>query len=371
MSEAIAGAQPLSRRRHRVRAAGPVTYLTVAEVSVWVLAVLRWLLFAGLSGALGGLAGRGLSRQYKGSPPGPLPSPWALRSALVGLVAAVGLALVTAGGGSLAAGLAHPLAHRLSSSTAGVIAITEVAAFAAAAALLRVRLAGLSVLPLLAVVAAEGVRAHPEGIVPVGGALLTCAHLLPAALWAGMLLYVLRAAIAWRSDPSAMRGLVRLYGNAAAWLFALVVATGVVSALVLVPLGSLLTTSYGIVVIVKAAIVVVVAALAVAGRLWLRRLPPAGAGPALVTKLECGLLAVALAVTGLLTALTPPATPASPATARAAPASTATARAAPASPATARTAPGQSGPRRVPPAPRRRAARPRPGSPGEARPATA
>lgn len=351
------------------------------HVSVWVLAVLRWLLFAGLSGALGGLAGRGLSRQYKGAAPAPLPSPWALRSSLVGLAAAVGLAVVAAGGGSLTAGLTHPLLHRLSSSTAGVIAVVEVAAFAVAAGLLRLRLAGLSVLPLLAVVAAEGVRAHPEGIVPVGGALLTYCHLLPAALWSGMLLYVLRAAIAWRSDPTAMRGLVRLYGNAAAWLFTLVVATGVISALVLVPLASLLTTAYGIVVIVKAAIVAVVAALAVAGRLWLRHVPAAGAGPALVTKLECGMLAAALAVTGLLTALTPPATPASPTVARAGPARATPVsptvaragpgRATPVSPVAARTVPGQSGSRRVPPAPRRRAARPQPGSPGEARPATA
>src|ERR1039458_2878095 len=207
--------------------------VALASPGAWVVALLRWLLFAGLSGALGGLAGRGLSRQYKGAAAGPLPAPWALRSSLLGLIAAAGLAVAAAGDGSLAAGLAHPLAHRLSSSTSGVIAIIEVAGFAAAAALLRLRRAGLSVVPLLAVVGAEGVRAHPEGIIPVGGAMLTYAHLLPAALWAGMLLYVLSAAIAWRSDPSAVRGLVRLYGNAAAWLFALVVATGVVSALVL------------------------------------------------------------------------------------------------------------------------------------------
>jgi copper transport protein len=296
----------------------------------WVVALLRWLLFAGLSGALGGLAGRGLSRQYKGVAAGPLPPPWALRSSLLGLVAAAGLAVAAAGDGSVAAGLAHPLAHRLSSSTSGVIAIIEVAGFAATAALLRLRLSSLSVVPLLAVVGAEGVRAHPEGIVPVGGALLTYAHLLPAALWAGMLLYVLRAAIDWRSDPSAVRGLVRLYGNAAAWLFALVVATGAVSALVLVPLGSLLTTAYGIVVILKAAVVAIVAVLAAAGRVWLRRLPAAGAGPALVTKLECGMLAVALAVTGLLTVLTPPAAPHHPGAARAPAVSPAAAKAAPA-----------------------------------------
>jgi copper transport protein len=294
--------------------------VALASPGPWAVALLRWLLFAGLSGALGGLAGRGLSRQYKGPAAGPLPPPWALRSSLLGLIAAAGLAVAAAGDGSLAAGLAHPLGHRLSSSTSGVIAIIEVAAFAAAAAALRLRLAGLSVVPLLAIVGAEGVRAHPEGIIPVGGALLTYAHLLPAALWAGMLLYVLRAAIGWRSDPAAVRGLVRLYGNAAAWLFALVVATGVVSALVLVPLGSLLTTAYGIVVLIKAAVVAVVAVLAVAGRMWLRRLPAAGAGPALVTKLECAMLAVALAVTGLLTVLTPPAAPGHPGAARVTPA---------------------------------------------------
>ena len=314
--------------------------LALASPGAWVVALLRWLLFAGLSGALGGLAGRGLSRQYKGAAAGPLPAPWALRSSLLGLIAAAGLAVAAAGDGSLAAGLAHPLAHRLSSSTSGVIAIIEVAGFAAAAALLRLRLAGLSVVPLLAVVGAEGVRAHPEGIIPVGGAMLTYAHLLPAALWSGMLLYVLRAAIGWRSDPSAVRGLIRLYGNAAAWLFALVVATGVVSALVLVPLGSLLTTAYGIVVIIKAAVVAVVAVLAVAGRVWLRHQPAAGAGPALVTKLECGMLAVALAITGLLTVLTPPAARYNPGAARAPAVGPAAAKAALAMPAAAGKAAG-------------------------------
>ncbi len=303
---------------HGLAAPGAASPAVLSSPAVWVLATLRWLLFAGLSGALGGLAGRGLSRQYKGDFPGPLPTPWALRWSLLGLAAAAGLVVVAAGGGSLATGLAHPSVPRLTSASPGVIAMVEFGAFAAAAALLRWRLPGLSVVPLLAVVAAEGVRAHPEGIILVGGALLTYAHLLPSALWAGMLGYVLRTAIAWRSDPAAMRGLVRLYGTAAAWLFALVVSTGVVSALVLVPLGSLLTTAYGIVLVVKAVLVAVAAALAVAGRVWLRHQPAAGAGPARATKLEFGVLAAALAVTGLLTALTPPATPVTPAAARSA-----------------------------------------------------
>src|SRR5207244_4001223 len=119
---------------------------------------------------------------------------------------------------------------------------------------------------LLAVVVAEGFRAHPGTIAGAGGVLLTWAHLLPAALWAGMLFYTVRAAVAWRADPAAVRCLVGLYAKAAAWLFALVVGTGVISALVLVPAGDLFTTGYGRVLVVKAALVAAAAALAVAGR---------------------------------------------------------------------------------------------------------
>jgi copper transport protein len=273
---------------------------------VWETAVARWLLFAGLSVALGGLAGRGLARQYKGNFPAPLPAPWALRGSLLGAAASAWLALI-------AAGLVH--LGRLGSTTAGLIAVIEFAAFLLAAGLLRLRQPRGAIMPLLGVVAAEGIRAHPESIIPVAGALITYCHLLPAAIWAGMLVYVLRVAIAWRYHPDDMRGLVRLYAVAAGWLFAILVITGVISALVLVPLRSLLTTTYGRVLIVKAVLVAVTICLAVAGQVWLRRRPAAGAGPALATKIECATIAAILAVTGLLTALTPPAKPVRPAAA--------------------------------------------------------
>jgi copper transport protein len=309
----------------------PVTTLLSDGVSarlsmpvVWETAVARWLLFAGLSVALGGLAGRGLARHYKGKFPVPLPTPWALRASLLGAAASAWLVLIALGGADFVAGLAH--VSRLLSTTAGAIAAVELVLFAFAATALRLRQPGLSVLPLLGVVAAEGVRAHPESIIPVVGALITYCHLLPAALWAGMLFYTLRTAMTWRYHPADMRGLMRLYANAAAWLFAFLVITGVISALVLVPLGSLLTTTYGRVLIVKAALVAFAAGLAVAGRIWLRHQPAPGAGPTRATKVECGLIAVVLAVTGLLTALTPPATPIRPAVAiRQAPASGASA----------------------------------------------
>jgi copper transport protein len=146
--------------------------------------------------------------------------------------------------------------------------------------------------------------------VPVGGALLTICHVLPALMWAGMLLYTLRAAVAWRRDPAAVRGLIRLYANAAFWLFAVVVITGVVTVLVLVPLHDLFSTAYGIVVIVKAALVSTVAGLAIGGRVWLGHDPAAGRGPARATFRECGVLAGVLAITAVLTVLTPPAAPA-------------------------------------------------------------
>jgi copper transport protein len=272
----------------------------LADPVVWETAVARWLLFAGLSVALGGLAGRGLARQYKGKFPVPLPAPWALRASLLGAAASAWLALI-------AASVVH-LPH-LFSTTAGAIAGIEFVLFLIAAVLMRLRQPNLGVLALLGVVAAEGVRAHPQSILPVAGAAITYCHLLPAAIWAGMLFYTLRTAMAWRYHPADMRNLLRLYAAAAAWLFAIVVITGIISALVLVPLGSLLTTTYGRVLIVKAVLVAVAAGLAVAGRVFLRRRPEPGAGPSRATKVECGMIAAVLAVTGLLTALTPPAAP--------------------------------------------------------------
>ena len=262
----------------------------MAAVAVACLvAVLRWLMLAGLAGALGGLAGT------------------------------AGLAVVIFGARALLALPAHPAVAALLATGQGGLVGVECAAFALAAGALRLRQPGLSVPPLLAVVLAEAIRAHPEDVVPVGGALLSVVHVLPAVMWAGMLLYTLRAAIAWREDPVAVRGLVRLYANAAVWLFAVVVLTGVVSALVLVPLGSLLSSGYGIMVIVKAVLVAAVAGAAIAGRAWLGRVPdPARpVAPARATRLECYGLAAVLAATAVLTVLTPPATPARGATARA------------------------------------------------------
>jgi len=302
------------------RAAYPAA-APLARPALWLTGAERWLLLVGLCIALGGLAGRGLARQYLAKPDTsaaalPLPPPWALRGSLIGLAASTALLVTALAGPGMAASLARPPVAGLGSRATGVIAAAELACFALAAVLLRLRQPGWSVLPLLGVVLAEGIRAHPEGMIPVAGALLTYCHLLPAVLWAGLLVYTARAAIAWRASPQSARGLLRLYGTAAAWLFAVVVVTGVISALLLVPVGSLLTTTYGRFLIAKAALVAVVTALALASRAGLRHSAEPGTGLPLATRLELGALAAVLAATGLLTVLTPPAKPVFPAATR-------------------------------------------------------
>jgi len=284
-------------------AAGP----SFATPALWLTGLERGVMLAGLAMSLGGLAGRALSRQYKGERPGPLPTPWALRGSLLGLAASLALLITAIIGPGVAARLAQPPPEGLHNGGTAEIAAIEAVLFALAAIMARIRRGGLATLFLTGVVLAEGIRSHPEGVVPAAGAFVTYCHLYPAVLWAGMLLYAVRAGIAWRGSPAAAQGIIRLYATAAAWLFAVVVITGVVSALVLVPLHALFTTGYGRFLIAKAVIVCIAASLALAGRQWLRRTAAAGAGPALVTRLEIGALAAVLAITGILTVLTPPA----------------------------------------------------------------
>jgi copper transport protein len=56
-------------------ALGSVAAAAPSTPGQWPLAVARWLLFAGLAAALGGLAGRALAGLYRDAPPVPLPGP--------------------------------------------------------------------------------------------------------------------------------------------------------------------------------------------------------------------------------------------------------------------------------------------------------
>jgi len=286
--------------------ADAIAAVPLTTPDLWLTGVERGLMLAGLAVALGGLAGRGLARYYKGARPGPAPGPWALRGSLLGAAASAVLLATSLIGPGLAAQLARPNPPGLPSGGTAQIAAIELALFAIAVVFLRMRRSGPAAALLSGVVIAEGIRSHPEGVVPAAGAFVTYCHVFPAVLWAGMLFYAVRTAIAWRDHPAAAHGVIKLYATAAAWLFALVVISGVISALILVPLGSLFTTTYGLFLVAKAVVVGVAAGAAATGRMWLRRHPAAGAGPALATRLEVVALATATGITGILTVLTPP-----------------------------------------------------------------
>jgi copper transport protein len=283
-----------------------VASVPLTTPDLWLTGIERGLMLAGLALALGGLAGRGLARHYKGYRPGPPPGPWALRGSLLGAAASAALLVTSVIGPGLARQLARPNPPGLRSGGTAQIAAVELALFALAVILLRLRRPGPATALLCGVVIAEGIRSHPEGVVPAAGALVTYCHVFPAVLWAGMLFYAVRTALAWRKHPAAAHGIIKLYATAAAWLFALVVISGVISALVLVPLGSLFTTTYGLFLVAKTVVVCIAAGAAVAGRMWLRRQPVAGTGPSLATRLEVITLAAVIGITGILTVLTPP-----------------------------------------------------------------
>ncbi|ALV33065.1 copper resistance protein CopC [Streptomyces sp. CdTB01] len=268
---------------------------TTAAKDATPTTVLRWLLFAALAVVLGEWAGRRLTARVSDTP-ARRPRSWALPGAFVGTASALALAGLQIGDGSLAS---------LTGSRPGVLSLIEIVGFGLAAVAILVRRQVWARLPLAAVLIAEALRAHPEAEQAVAGPLLTFVHLTAAALWAGTLLHVLRTLVAWRSGQSPVRGLLLSYARLAAWLFAAVVVTGLISALLLVPLDNLTTTTYGQVLLVKIALVAVVAAFALAAR---RRLRRGGTGsPQCPARAENGVLVVVLVFSATLTVLSVPA----------------------------------------------------------------
>ncbi|WP_079077966.1 copper resistance protein CopC [Streptomyces sp. CdTB01] len=257
---------------------------------------LRWLLFTALALLLGEAATSRLAARVPDAPPR-RPRSWALPAGLAGTAAAVALAALQVSQGSLAS---------LTDSRPGVPALAEIAGFALATIAIALRRRTWAALPLTAVLIAEALRAHPQAEQAVAGSVLTFVHLAAAALWTGALIHVLRTLAAWRGDRAAARALLLAYARLAAWLFAAVVTTGVIAALLLVPLDDLATTTYGQVLLAKTALVAVAAGLAYAARHHLHR-RATGRLPYRPARLEASVLAVVLAVSATLTVLRTPA----------------------------------------------------------------
>lgn len=257
--------------------------------------ILRWLLFTALAVLLGEAVLDRLAARVPDAP-SRRPRSWALPAALVGCAAALGLAALVIGDGSVRSAI---------DTRPGVLSLIQVAGFAAAAVATAVRRREWAFVPLGAVVFAEALRAHPQAEQAVAGPVLTFVHLTAAALWVGTLVQVLRTTVAWRSGRAASRSLLLAYARLAAWLFAAVVTTGVIAALLLVPLDDLATTTYGQVLLAKTGVVALVAALAYAARGRLRR--TADGLPYRPARLEASVLAVVLALSATLTVLRAPA----------------------------------------------------------------
>ncbi|MEU2618978.1 CopD family protein [Streptomyces sp. NPDC007157] len=279
-----------------------------AAPGVGGIALLRGVLFAALCVPLGELFVDRLARRLPDAPP-ERPSSWAVFAAAAGFVAALALASVVSTGNLVPRSLADIDVGGLYRSRDGKLALIEVNAFVLAGLCARARRPAIQVWPLAAVVVAEALRAHPAPEhSPLLGSALTLVHLTCATLWAGGLLHALRLLRRWRGREAGA-ALLGLYARVAAVLLAAITATGVWSSLRRMPAGTILdqltTTAYGRTLLAKVVLVAAVAALALWARFRLRRAadPLTAYVPA---RAEVAVLALVVAVSGVLTALPVP-----------------------------------------------------------------
>jgi len=280
---------------------GPDSVRT-ASIS-WQNAALRWVLFAGIAISGGSLVGRRFTASARRMKPALVTvADWVFPGALAAVLAVLGLAVVLV--------LDTGSAAALWQGRAGRLLIVQGLALLVAVTLALIRKPAWSSAPLLIVVAAEGVRSHANVADPGWGAVLTGIHLAAAAIWVGTLLHVARAVFAWRTDGAAVRWVMAGYARLSIWVFAVVITTGAVSALLLVPLSEVLRTPYGRVLLIKIALVAAAATVAVAARIAMRTEHRQDRTRTLV-KAESAVLVVVLALSAVLVS-TPPATAALP-----------------------------------------------------------
>ncbi len=267
----------------------------------WSTAAARWIQFIALALLLGEASLARVVRRLK-PPPSTNPQPWTRPAAAGGLLASLVLTGLICGNGSLATAVTHPSVAALSSRP-GVTAIIESAAFAVAL-LLSLCWRGWAWLPGVAIVVAEASRAHPSAYAGLWGSAVTAAHLAAAAIWVGALIPVVRHVRAARVAGGNARAVIVGYARLGAWSFAIVVVTGTLASLIVVPLAALTTTTYGWTLLIKLGLVAIVAVLALISHLQLRR----GASELRLIRAEAVLLIVILAASATLTATPPPRT---------------------------------------------------------------
>lgn len=220
----------------------------------------RWLLFAGLTLAVGGLIAQRFTATARADRPAlPRVRSWVaggLVLALAGVAGLIAHAILTAGAITAAW-----------NGRAAAVLLAEAAGLLAALAILKLRLWAL--VPLAVVIVAEGIRSHAGISDGVWGAMLTAVHLAAVTIWSGALIHTVRAAVSWRRVPEAARGMLGSYVRLAFWVYLVVISTGVITMLVLVPLSQLFSTNYGRVLLIKVGIIAVASLAALAARMIL------------------------------------------------------------------------------------------------------
>ncbi|MFC7844854.1 CopD family protein [Streptomyces sp. NPDC057382] len=273
-------------------------------------ALLRTVLFAALCIPVGELLVNRLARALPDGGAGAPAAPrsWSPAACAAGFAAALALACLVATGNLVPGALSDIDPGGLHATRDGVLALVEVNAFLVAGLCALSRRPATQLVPLAAVIVAEALRAHPPAEhAPLTGSGLTLVHLSCAALWTGGLLHALRTV---RLRPGrAGAALLGRYARVALALLAAITASGVCSSLRRMPPGTVLEqltdTAYGRVLLAKAVLVAVAAVLALWARGRLRRAadPLSACVPA---RAEVAALGLAVAVSGLLTALPVP-----------------------------------------------------------------
>lgn len=271
----------------------------------------RAVLFLGLSLALGGAVGAFIARRETGEVTAT--RPLTRLGSLLGL-AGTALLLLQVASLSLAA-----LPGLLQTSQPARLLAAEGALFAVA--LLGARApwrSAVAILALTGVLLLEGIRAHPGEAIGSFGVVLTVVHLAAAAVWLGALVHVVRLALAWRNRSLATWMVVGAYARLAVALFLVVLATGTLSALLLLPTVSDWTgTTYGQVLLLKLGLFASAVAAALTARTRHRRgveddrhvVDLEKRTPWVLSRaarLEAALLAGLMVVTAGLTSATPP-----------------------------------------------------------------
>ncbi|MGI8445640.1 MAG: copper resistance protein CopC, partial [Streptosporangiaceae bacterium] len=277
--------------------AGPAPVAAAGPDVNWVSAALRWLLFAGFAVTLGGVAARRFVDTARVENPTLTPvRSWIGPGAGVAAVAAIGLSVVlVVDTGSLAT---------LWQSQPGRVNLAEIAAAVAVLAVsARARAWWLGLALLAFVAGAEGLRSHANIAEPGWGAVLTSLHVAAAGVWTGGLLHVARVAWAWRGRAPGVRWVFAGYSRLALWSVTVVLATGTLTALLLVPLTTVLATAYGQILLIKLGVVAGALGLAATARLALR-------GDRLhrlrhLARIEAGALATVLAASAILVSAPP------------------------------------------------------------------